>query len=173
MRTRTNRSGTSRSEVSGKVEKHATDMREKSEEIEKTVCDVETERHTEEAVDLNGTTEAADAVEQALDAAERTSNETFDREGGELEQAHGEAEQFEGELQERSEAMDSDREKLSEAGGSLHHDDARSEIAKASECAQRDIEFLREHAARAQAVREQSRHLHEQHKGRVQSQRGN
>jgi len=169
MRGKTNRQGQSRSEVSGKVEKHATDMREKSGEIEKTVCDTETEQHTAESVELNGTTEAADAVEQALDAAERTSNETFGREGGELEQVHHEAEQFEGDLQKRSETMDADREKLSEAGGSLHHEDVRSEIAKASECAQRDIEFLREHAARALAAREESRQLHEQHKARVQA----
>jgi hypothetical protein len=151
------------------VEKKATDMREKSDNIEESVCDVETERHTKEAVELEGTSEATEAVEQALDDAERDSTEAFKEQSEDLEHVHRETAEYEGELGERAETTEGDRVKLSEAGTTLHREKARAEIARATEAAHRDIEFLKEHTARAEAARVESERLHEQHKSRVQS----
>ena len=169
MRHKKRRACPTRTEVTQKIEKHATDMREKSGEIEKSVGDVETERHTKETVELDGTSEAAEAVEQALDEAEAGSTEEFESQSEDLENVHQETQEYEGELGERSEVMETDRGRLSEAGIALHREKARAEIAKAAETAHRDIEFLKEHASRAEAARAESERLHEQHKGRVQS----
>ena len=169
MRHKRRRESPTRSEVAQKVEKKATDMREKSDNLEESVCDVETERHTKEAVELEGTSEATESVEQALDDAERDSTEEFEEQSEDLEDVHRETAEYEGELGERAETTEADRVKLSEAGTTLHREKARAEISRATEAAHRDIEFLKEHTARAETARAESERLHEQHKSRVQS----
>ena len=48
-----------RAEVTDTVDKHAVEMKEKADDIEDVVTDVETERQTLEQLELGGTSEAA------------------------------------------------------------------------------------------------------------------
>jgi len=157
----------SRSEISGKVENHQAEMSEKGEQIDKSVGDIEVERQTREQMDLSGTAEAAESIEQALEAAENVSVEAYEAESQELEQVLSEAETHEAELRERSDAASADLDKLSDANSRLHGDSATRELAKATEESRRDIEFLKEHEARAREAREESRRLHEERQQRV------
>ena len=157
----------SRGEITEKVEKHRTDMHEKGDQIAKSVSDVEVERQTRDQLDLGGTAEAAEAIEQALDATEDTSVKEFDAESQALDQVCNEAEGHEAELRERSDAAGADLDKLSDAGGRLHGDSASRELTKAREEDQRDIEFLKEQEAHAREAREESKRLHEEHQQRV------
>lgn len=156
-----------RGEITDKVDKHETDMHDKADEIEETVEDVETVRQTLEELDLGGTAEGGDAVEQAIEGAEDVSVSEFDEESQELEQIEGEDEEHEHELEERSDTTSSDLGKISDASGRIHSDAANNELIEAKESALRDIEFLSDQAKRAQEAREESRRIHEEHVGRV------
>ena len=156
-----------RGEVSEKVEKHETDMREKGDQIEETVEDVETVRQTLEDLELGGTSEGSDAVEQAIEGAEDVSAGEFDEESEGLEEIQGESEEHEGELQERSDTTSSDLGKVSDASGRVHSDATNRELVDAKEAALRDVEFLDEQATRAGDAREESRRIHEEHQQRV------
>ena len=161
-----------RGEVTEKVEKHGTDMREKMDEIEETVEDVETVRQTLEELDLGGTSEGSDAVEQAVEGAEDVSVEEFDEESGELEEIQRETEEHEDELDERSDTASSDLGKISDASGRIESDATNGKLVEAKESAIREIEFLSEQAQRARDAREESRRAHEERQGRVQSRGG-
>jgi hypothetical protein len=161
-----------RSEITEKVEKHETDMEEKTGEIEETVSDVETERDTLESLDLDGTAETAEEVEQAIEGAQDVSAEEFDTESGELEETHNETEEHEEELQERSDTTSSDLGKISDASAKIHSDSANGELIVAKESAMRDIEFLDDEAKQSEDAREQSQRLHEEHERRVSAARG-
>ena len=66
----------SRTEIESTVEGHKEAMNEKREEIEMTVCDVEVEKQTLDDLELGGTQEGADAVEQSIESAQNTSERT-------------------------------------------------------------------------------------------------
>ena len=158
-----------RSEVTETIEKHQSEMQEKTEEMEKTAEDVETERETLESLDLGGTAEGADAVEEAIEGAEDLSTQEFEEQGNELEEVDRESEEHEGELNERSDTTSSDLGKVSDASGRIHGDGANNELVKAKESAVRDIEFLHEQAQRAQEAREETERVHQEQQGRVNS----
>lgn len=156
-----------RGEVTERVDKSESDMQEKTEEMDKTVSDIETVRDTLDSLDLSGTSEASDEVEQAIEGAEDVSEGEFEQESGELEGIQGETEEHEGELQERTDSSSQDLGKLSDASGRMNSDAANSELVKAKESALRDIDFLGDQAKRAQDSREESQRVHEDYKGRV------
>ena len=157
----------SRNDITDTVEKHQTDMQEKGEELEKPVEDVETVRETLDALDLGGTSEGADEVEQAIEGAEDVSVEDFDRGSGELEEIQHESEEHEGEIEERSDNVSSDLGKISDASARIHGDGANRELVDAKESALRDVDFLKEQTDRAQEARDESQRLHDEHVSRV------
>lgn len=161
-----------RGEISETVERHQQEMHERSEEVEKTVDDVETVRQTLENLDLGGTSEGSEAIEGAIDAAEDAGVGEFKEESEGLEQVELKSEEHEGEIHERSDTTSADLGKISDASGRLHGDAANRELVDAKEEALRDVEFLKEQAARAEDARNESRQLHEEHERRVQSGRG-
>lgn len=156
-----------RGEVTEQVEKHQEDLREKADDVEETVADVGTVRQTLDALELAGTSEAGDAVEQSIEGAEGVSTNEFNQESQELDQIEGETEEHEEELGERSDTTSSDLGKISDASGRINSDAANGELVKAKEAAMRDIEFLGDQAKRAQEAREESRRLHEGHQSRI------
>lgn len=157
----------SRSEVTEKVDRHRDELREKSDEMEDTVSDIETVRETLESLDLGGSAEAADSIEQSVEGAEDVSVGEFEEEATELDRTQGETEEHESELGERSDVTSRDLGKLSDASGRLHSDAADRELIAAKESALMDIEFLSDHARRAQDAREESQRLEDELQGRV------
>lgn len=151
-----------RSEVTERVGKNHEDLREKGDEMEDSVSDIETVRETLDSLDLSGTAEAAEAVERAVEGAEDVSVSEFEEESSEVGEIQGETEEHESELQERSDTTSADLGKLSDASSRLHSDVANRELIEAKESAVRDVEFLGDQAKRAQEAREESQRLREE-----------
>ncbi|MCY2928059.1 MAG: hypothetical protein NTV86_00920 [Planctomycetota bacterium] len=160
-----------RNEVTTRVQEHETDMETKAEDIEETVTDVETERETLDGLELAGTAEGAEGVEQSIEAAGDVSAGEFDSESTELKHIQDESQEQEDDLHERSDTTSSDLGRISDASGKIHSDSANTELVAAKEAAVRDIEFLDDTAKQAQAAREQSQRRHEEHVSRVGTER--
>jgi len=158
-----------RSEVTDKVEKNQDDLREKGDEMEDTVSDIETIRETLESLDLGGTADGADEVEHSVEGAEDVSEGEFDEESSELDGIEGETEEHETELEGRSDSTSSDLGRLSDASARLHSDASNQELITAKESAVRDVEFLDDQGKRAEDAREESQRLHEELRARAQS----
>ena len=105
-----------RSDVTNTVDERSAELKEKTDVAGQHADDVATERETLEGVDLTGTQEAADALEDSLESAQEVSAREFTEEGESLEQVQREGEEFEQELRERSDATAGDVQKVSDAG---------------------------------------------------------
>ena len=156
-----------RGEVSEKVEKHQSDMNEKAEEIDTVVEDVETVRQTLDSLDLGGTADGSEQIEQSIEAAEDATVDVFEREDEQLEQVQGENEDHGQELTERHGAVESDLGKISDAGGRISTQETNSELNQAKEAATRDVEFLQDHERRAQEAGQESDRVQQEHRSRV------
>jgi len=161
-----------RGEVSEKIDRSRADMDEKEEELDTIAGDVETVRQTLESLDGGGTVDGRDAVEAAVENADDVAVDAFDEQDEGLEEVQSENEEFEGELDERSDVSESDLDKLADAGSRIETDGAASELAKAEEAAQRDVEFLEEHSERTRAEREESERAQQEYQARVRARSG-
>ena len=157
----------SQGEITEKVDKRKEDMREKGEEMDESVSDVETVRQTLESLEFAGTAEGGEAVEQAIEGAEDTSVDEFDQRSGDLEGIHQETHEDEDGLQERSDTTSEDLGKISDASGEIHSDATDNELVAAKESAMRDIEFLDDHRSQAEQAREESERLQQEYQARV------
>ncbi len=158
----------SRSEISGKVEKHREDMNEKGEEIEKDVSDIETVRETLDSLE-GGTEDGAEAVGQSIEAAEGIGVGEFDQDSDELQQVHDETQEHEGKIHEGSDTVSSDLGKISDASGRIHGDAVNNELINAKEEAIRDKEFLDDEEKETQGDQKESQRLHDEHQARANS----
>ena len=163
--------GVSRNEVTEKVAKHREGLEEQGKKLEQVVSDIEVIRKTLDDLELRGTSDAVDQVENGIEGAEDVSVNEFGQEGRQLEQIQKESEAHEGELHERSDATTSDLGRLSDATGRIVSDATNKAFLAAKEAALRDIDFLAEQARRALADREESRRLKEEHERRVSEKR--
>lgn len=156
-----------RGEVTEKVDHSADDMQEKAEEMDKVVEDIETVRQTLEELDLGGTSDGADEVGQSIEAAEDVTVDVFDREDEEVEQLQQDSSEYEGDLHERSDSVESDLGKISDASGRIETQETTNELVNAKEAAIHDIEFLSEQAQRADEAREESERVQQDHQSRT------
>jgi hypothetical protein len=159
----------SRSEVTDTVEKHKGDMSEKVDELEIIAQDKETVTSTLESLDLSGTTEGSDAVEEAIEQAENATVEVFEGEDAELEAIQSDTEEYEGQLQERTDSNEADLEKIADAANKIETQETVGELEKAKDATSSDMEFLQEQNEAAQQAREETDRLQEQHRSRVQA----
>ena len=163
----------SRSEITENVEKTQTEVQEKTDTIEEKVSDVETESQTLENLELDGTSEGAETVEQNIEQAQDISVEEFTEQSGELEQMHEEAEQSETELAEKAESVSGDIETLSETSENIHSETARERLNEADRSAQEDMEFLNEHKQKLEQIRQESISEQDRQEQRVNTHRRN
>ena len=161
----------SRSEVSDTLERHQEDAQEKTDQIEETVSDTETEREVLEGLELAGTEEAGEQVEMDIEQAQDASIGEFEGESHELEQIHVETQEFEGEMQERSDSSTADAEKVSDGISQLNRDSAKSQLEKSRDSLQEDIDFLDDYEQRAQEARQESQRVNEEQRGKINSAR--
>jgi len=160
-----------RSEVTEKVEQHQSDMHDKAEEMDPVVSDVETVRQTLEDLDLGGTDDGSEQVEQSIESAQDVTVEVFEREDEQLEQVQEENEEHDQELTERTGTVESDLGKISDAGGRITTQETNSELIQAKEAAIRDIEFLQDHERRAREAGQESDRVQQEHRSRVNAAR--
>ena len=158
-----------RGEVTEKVEHNANDMQEKAEDVDKIVEDIETVRQTLEELDLGGTSDGAEKVERSIDAAEDVTVDVFDREDEEVEQLQEDTSEYEDDLGERSDTVESDLGKISDASGRIETQETTNELVNAKEAAIHDIEFLSDQARRAEEARAESERIQQDHQSRAHS----
>ena len=156
-----------RSDVTETVERHHNDMQESADEIEKVVEDIETVGETLESLDLAGTAEGSEEVEQSIDTAKEVTVEVYEHEDEQLEQLQSETDEHAQELDERSDTTEADLGRISDASGRLNTQDTSNELIQAKEAAIHDLEFLRDQAQRAQDARAESDHRQEEQRSRV------
>ncbi len=160
-----------RSEVTEKVEAQKTDMSEKVEELDTIATDTETVRETLDSLDGQGTSEGTDEVHGAIEQAENVTVEIFDRQDENLEAIQSDTEEYEGELQERTDASESDLEKISNAAGTIETHETVHELDEAKAAVSNDIEFLNEQDEAAREARQENERLQQEHRSRVQGPR--
>jgi len=158
----------SRSEITEKVETAKTDMSEKIGELDIIATDKETVTETLENLDFEGTAEGTDDIESAVEQAEYVTIEIFDEQDENLEEIQSDTEEYEGELEERSDASESDRERITDAASKIETTDTVNELEKAREAVSNDIEFLNEQDETAKEAREENERLQQEHRARVQ-----
>ena len=161
-----------RTEITDRAENHHQRMNETEESAERKVTDVETERETADGLDLEGTREAAEAIEQHIDDAENRSTEEFETDGRDLEGIHQDVEEFGGELQDRTDSMTRDSERISEARDRLTSEAAGGELMAAIDSAQAEIEFLQKQLEHSRQTLAESRRRYDEQRKRVQAEGG-
>lgn len=161
-----------RDELAERGESQHQRMHDTEENAERKVTDVETERETADELDLEGTREAAEAIEQHIDEAENRSTEEFETDGRELEGIHQEVEEFGGELQDRTDSMARDAERISEARERLTSEVAGGELMGAIESAQAEIEVLQKQLEHSRQTLAESRRRFDEQRKRVQADGG-
>lgn len=162
----------SRQEVTDTVDKRQSEFEEKTEDLGKDADDVETTWEAIREVDLEGTSEAAEAVEHALEDAERISEEQFEEDSEQLDRAQDESREHEQELQERSDGTEKDLGKIGELSSEIKRDRASREWIEAKEELVRDKEFLDEQEQRERDGREETERAKREYGDRVRAARG-
>jgi hypothetical protein len=142
-------------------------MQEHEEQLDETVDDIETVRGTLEALDLSGTSEGSAAIEQAIERADSATVELFDSQDTELESVHEASEAFEGEVHEQVDAVQSNQDRIREAGQQVESSPARDGLESANEVADEDREFLEDQEERARAARETSERAQQEFRNRA------
>ncbi len=161
----------SRSDINENVDRSSENMREKGDDMDIIATDVETVRDTLENLESGGTTEGADAVEVGIRGAEDVTEEEFDDADRQLEDLHTENEAHEQELDERSESVDSDLQRISDASATIETQHTVNELVKAKDAALQDISFISEQITRAKEAREESERVQSEYQQRVHGNR--
>ena len=159
-----------RNEVTERVGKNDDEMKEGGEQLNIITIDTETVRETLESLDFEGTVDATDEVEGAIEQAEEVTVEAFENTDEILEEAQSETEDHENELQERSDSGQMDLGKISDASGRIETKDTVNELVNAKEGVLKDIDFIDEHEQRAKDARDESERLQQEYRSRVQGQ---
>lgn len=157
----------SQTEIAEKVQQHERDMTDQTERVEWSVEDIETVRNTGRDLMSAGTSDAADAVQQALEAAESVSRDGVEEGDRQLEQLQQEARMEESDIQERRNAASSDLGKISAGSTDLHSDGASDRLIAAKEAELRDIEFLEDQERKAREARDKTEHARQQYRDRT------
>ena len=89
----------SRSEITERIDKTREDMQETEQEMDTTVCDIETIRGTLDALEGGGTAEGGDEVESLIESAENETVDVVDGQDADLEQLQQVGEEYQGEVQ--------------------------------------------------------------------------
>jgi len=140
------------------VDRSGDDLQEKEQDLERVAGDVETVRDTR--LELGGTSDGADAVEAAMEAARDVTESVFETEDADLEGVQEGADALGRELDEHSESDSKDMEKVGSAEGKVTTNETANELAKVHAELRKGIEFLREAADRAAAAKDASEKAH-------------
>ena len=161
-----------RAEVTDKGQRCTKEYERINAELTEDADDVETLQEILEQMDLGGTADATEIIERGIDAAGGAAQREFDEDFDALEAAHGEGREYEAELHEQSENVERDLSGLSDGKDRLHGDTVKTEVEKAREEEQRDIEFLDGQEREAKAKRDASGQSREHDRQRVQRGKG-
>ena len=156
-----------RREVEDRYEDNSEKLREKRDVLDKTASDVATIRDLREGLDLRGTSEGADAVEEGVDGAEDATEEVFDREDEKLEQLQEESTEHGTDLKDRADSDESDLSKIQEARDHVDTQEALGDLLDASEKTAEDRDFLRGMEERTEKARDTSEQARQEYRAIV------
>jgi len=163
-----------RGEITEQVKNDTEKMHEQIEELDTAAADSETVQGTLESLDRDsegGTSDGAAEVQTAIERAQNVATEIFDHEDTELDEIQDQAEQFEAEIQERTEASQSDMERVSDAVAKIERQETAGELENAREAVTNDIDFLEDQTEQAKSAREENEQLQQDQRGRVPGRR--
>ena len=160
-----------RGEISEKVDKGKDDVSERAERLDTVAADSQTVGETLDGLTLEGTSEAAEQIEGAIEQAQDVTHEVFEREDDELGGMLTEVQEYENELQERADASGSDLEEVSQATDEITTEETKRELEQAQTELQGDLDFLQEQRNAARQSREENERLRQEYRGRMQGER--
>jgi hypothetical protein len=156
---RNNRSDLSRSDITNTADRLDQGYKEKTGELDRTKQDYEVEIVTIEGMGMLGTLEGMQAVVASLETARDTSVKEFEEQTDAFEGVKAEGQELEGELQERTESVTADLEKLGQARSEVNSRAAGSSVERAESQLQEDREFLSSEDKRERESREAAEEL--------------
>jgi len=145
-----------RNEVTERVEKNKEEMEERVEQLDTIATDSETVRETLDALDFEGTADASDEVEGAIEQAEEVTIEAFENTDENLEEAQSETEDHESELQDRSDSAQMDLGKISDASGQIETQETISDLADVKTANLGEMDFLKDNNQKGVDAREEN-----------------
>lgn len=156
---RNHRSDRSRSDITNTADRLDQGYKEKTRELDLTKQDYEIEIVTIEGMEMGGTSEGMQEVIISIGEAKNTSVKEFEEQSDAFEGVKAEGQELEGELQERTESVTADLEKLGQAQSELNSRAAGSSVERAESQLQEDREFLSSEDKRERESREAAEEL--------------
>lgn len=157
----------SRAEFKEKTDLHRQDMRGLATDMNDPVEDIETLSGVQERLNDKGDAETIELIENEVEGAKDESDETFEREAGELNEVRSETQEDATELDERSDLTSGDAEELQRAADVLHGARVKEAADRSSEEALRSAEFLGELARESHADVEENEQVEDDYRRRL------
>ena len=158
-----------RNEITEKIDHDRDEMAEKTERLDTVASDNEIVTETLDGLDLDGTAEAAERIEAAIEQAQDVTHEVFEQEDDDLTEMLTETREYEGELHERSDASESDLGKVSDTADQVATEETKRELEQAKAEIDDDLLFLQERREAAREAREENERLQQESRSRLQS----
>jgi hypothetical protein len=157
-----------RQEVTDRVDKDRKEMEIKESDLDRIAKDVETVRGTNLSLDFGGTAEGTELLEQALERAERVTEDVFGQENDILEQVQAESELYESKMDDHRNFAESDLGKISNDSARIETKETINALVQAKEALIKDRDFLTEQIHRADKAIERSEAHQRQLEERIQ-----
>ena len=161
-----------RQEASDRYEDNSEKLREERDVLDQTTSDVETIRDLRDRVELRGTEEGADAVEEGVDRSEDATEEVFDREDDSMDRIQDESTDHSDDLKDRGDSAESDLSKISEVRDKVDTQEALGDLLDAGENAAEDRDFLHGMKERTDKAREESEQAQQDYRAIVKGRAG-
>ena len=148
--------GRRRGEIDEKVTRTQEDIQRIQESLGREEHDITVTRETLDQLEGDGTEEGALEVREAVEQAEDVTTEIFDDDAEELDGVHGEGRECEVDLDEGSESVLRDTERIGDVMDQVSTQENIHELERALDHAQRDKDLLDRHIERLQELIRQS-----------------
>ena len=157
-----------RQEVKDRIEKDREEMEIKESDLDRVAKDVETVRGTISSLDFGGTAEGSEQLEQAIERAEKVTEDVFGQENDILEHVQAESESYESKMDDHRNLAETDLGKISRDSAQIETKETINALVQAKEAVLKDIDFLADQIRRAGEAIEKSEAHQKQLEERVQ-----
>ena len=134
-----------RGEIRESVDQTRKDIDRFQDDLGRERDDIVVTRETLDELEAEGTEEGAREVREAIDRAEEVTTELFDKDGESLMKEHEDGQDNETRLEESSDSVERDTERIADAMGRIDTRENLRELDRALDHARGDKEFLERH----------------------------
>ncbi|MEX2389211.1 MAG: hypothetical protein WD534_15140 [Phycisphaeraceae bacterium] len=138
------------------VDDRRDDLEEKETALEHAVDDIQSVEQTLEKLHMEGTLQAAETIEAAVESAKDTARDTFQTEDEKLDTSQAEGGEEREDLEGRESDSQEDVEQLEESTGSVKAQEIRDHLDRARDASQADLELLSEQRQELETTLERS-----------------